>query len=106
MLDLTNCCRVLLERRIGNTGLGNEVKVEEDNDIVVAPGMSTGNTDTKYYWDLTEHILRYNHCNAGTPEAPSTNVSKYFLHIEVNSFLEIIKNFSILILNADETSII
>ena len=23
--------------------------------------MSSGNTDTKYYWDLTPHIFRYNH---------------------------------------------
>ncbi|THU78959.1 hypothetical protein K435DRAFT_698982, partial [Dendrothele bispora CBS 962.96] len=77
----------------------------EDDDIVVAPGMSTGNTDTKYYWDLTEHILRYNHRNVGTPEAPSTGgvhtVSEY---TEVDSFLEIIKFFSMLILNADETT--
>lgn len=27
--------------------------------IVVAPGMATGNTDTRYYWDLTKHIYRY-----------------------------------------------
>lgn len=28
-------------------------------DIVVAPGIMTGNTDTKFYWDLTTHIFRY-----------------------------------------------
>lgn len=27
--------------------------------IVVAPGIMTGNTDTRYYWDLTRHIFRY-----------------------------------------------
>lgn len=27
--------------------------------LVVAPGIATGNTDTRYYWDLTRHIYRY-----------------------------------------------
>ncbi|KZM28531.1 Gly-Xaa carboxypeptidase [Ascochyta rabiei] len=28
-------------------------------DLFVAPGIMTGNTDTRYYWDLSEHIFRY-----------------------------------------------
>lgn len=28
-------------------------------DVIVAPGIMTGNTDTRYYWDLTPHIFRY-----------------------------------------------
>ncbi|KAF2200383.1 vacuolar carboxypeptidase-like protein Cps1 [Delitschia confertaspora ATCC 74209] len=28
-------------------------------DMLVAPGIMTGNTDTKHYWPLTEHIFRY-----------------------------------------------
>ncbi|PVI05162.1 carboxypeptidase S [Periconia macrospinosa] len=28
-------------------------------DVLVAPGIMTGNTDTRYYWDLSEHIFRY-----------------------------------------------
>ncbi|KAF2635404.1 carboxypeptidase S [Massarina eburnea CBS 473.64] len=28
-------------------------------DLLVAPGIMTGNTDTRYYWDLSEHIFRY-----------------------------------------------
>ncbi|KAF1957111.1 vacuolar carboxypeptidase-like protein Cps1 [Byssothecium circinans] len=27
--------------------------------LFVAPGIMTGNTDTRYYWDLSEHIFRY-----------------------------------------------
>ncbi|KAL1884074.1 hypothetical protein Daus18300_000183 [Diaporthe australafricana] len=29
-------------------------------DVVVSAGLMTGNTDTKFYWDLTPHIFRYN----------------------------------------------
>ncbi|KAF1845211.1 carboxypeptidase S [Cucurbitaria berberidis CBS 394.84] len=28
-------------------------------DLLVAPGIMTGNTDTRYYWNLSEHIFRY-----------------------------------------------
>ncbi|KAF4549645.1 Carboxypeptidase S-like protein [Elsinoe fawcettii] len=28
-------------------------------DVKMAPGMTTGNTDTRYYWDLSRHIFRY-----------------------------------------------
>jgi Gly-Xaa carboxypeptidase len=28
-------------------------------DLIVSPGIMTGNTDTKFYWDLSEHIFRY-----------------------------------------------
>lgn len=28
-------------------------------DVVMAPGIMTGNTDTKYYWGLTKHIFRF-----------------------------------------------
>lgn len=29
-------------------------------DLLMAPGLMTGNTDTRYYWDLTQHIFRFN----------------------------------------------
>lgn len=28
-------------------------------ELLVAPGLMTGNTDTRYYWGLSEHIFRY-----------------------------------------------
>lgn len=28
-------------------------------ELLVAPGIMTGNTDTRYYWGLSEHIFRY-----------------------------------------------
>ncbi|ROW06490.1 hypothetical protein VMCG_04261 [Cytospora schulzeri] len=29
-------------------------------ETIMAPALMTGNTDTKYYWDLTKHIFRFN----------------------------------------------
>lgn len=31
----------------------------ENLPVVITPGMAAGNTDTQYYWDLSEHIYRY-----------------------------------------------
>ncbi|KAK3338868.1 hypothetical protein B0H65DRAFT_474761 [Neurospora tetraspora] len=28
-------------------------------EVIVTPGIMTGNTDTRYYWDLTKHIFRW-----------------------------------------------
>ena len=28
-------------------------------DLVVSPGLMTGNTDTRYYWNLSDNIFRY-----------------------------------------------
>ncbi|KAI1640570.1 peptidase family M20/M25/M40 [Biscogniauxia mediterranea] len=28
-------------------------------EMLMAPGMTTGNTDTRYYWNLTKHIFRF-----------------------------------------------
>jgi len=68
--------------------------------VVVAPDMSTGNTDTRYYWKLTNHIFRYNH----------NSVAGYYngVHtineaVTLESFIEMIKFFTALILNADES---
>lgn len=37
------------------------VDEQAKREIKVAPGIMTGNTDTRYYWNLTKHIFRYNH---------------------------------------------
>lgn len=29
------------------------------DELIMAPGLSTGNTDTRFYWDLTGHIFRF-----------------------------------------------
>ncbi|KAK0620617.1 hypothetical protein B0T14DRAFT_431214 [Immersiella caudata] len=31
----------------------------QGEDVIVAPGIMTGNTDTRYYWALTKHIFRF-----------------------------------------------
>ncbi|KAJ7778400.1 carboxypeptidase S [Mycena metata] len=69
--------------------------------ISVAPGMMTGNTDTRYTWDLSRHIYRYNHGNQIEGLSGIHTVDE---HIRAGSFVEMITFFTTLVLNADEAT--
>ncbi|KAM6504422.1 hypothetical protein JOM56_001365, partial [Amanita muscaria] len=70
----------------------------QGSNIHVMPGMSTGNTDTYYYWRLSKHILRYNHHDEGNGPIHTVNES-----ISAEAFLEMIRFFGTLVLNSDES---
>ncbi|KAF5336103.1 hypothetical protein D9611_006330 [Ephemerocybe angulata] len=80
--------------------------VEGDaSDIVVAPSMMSGNTDTRFYWNLTRHIFRYSHQNGGKNDNPlSQGIHTVNERIEVDAWLEMIQFYTTLILNADEST--
>ncbi|KAL1744842.1 hypothetical protein HDZ31DRAFT_63732 [Schizophyllum fasciatum] len=71
-------------------------------DIVIAPGIPSGNTDTRFYWNLTPHIFRYNHRNSGKGGGLNAGVHTVNENIEADDFVEIIRFFTTLILNVDE----
>ncbi|KAG6810887.1 hypothetical protein H0H92_009917 [Tricholoma furcatifolium] len=71
-------------------------------EVIVSPGMPSGNTDTRYYWDLSKHIFRYSHWDAGTQVNSLDGVHTVNEHIKVKNFVEIIRFFTTLILNTDE----
>lgn len=82
----------------GHRGLSGE-------NIVVAPSISTGNTDTQYYWRLTKHIFRYNHSNGYKTKKRTFNGAHTVNEsTEVYNLVEKIRFFSLLILNADEST--
>ncbi|KAK6456348.1 uncharacterized protein RJT20DRAFT_145463 [Scheffersomyces xylosifermentans] len=55
--------------------------------IVVAPGIATGNTDTRYYWDLTRNIYRYRPGVSTSVEAHAHGVDE---NIPFDSHLQVI----------------
>ncbi|KIJ51557.1 hypothetical protein M422DRAFT_26960, partial [Sphaerobolus stellatus SS14] len=77
-----------------------------DKEVIVAPSIMTGNTDTQYYWKLTPHIFRYSHggLNDSVPDvlggAHTVNEA-----IAIDSILGMIRFFTLLILNGDENSL-
>lgn len=48
-----------LDRNTPYRVVAGTVRAVYGEDIIVSPGMTTGNTDTRFYWDLTKHIFRF-----------------------------------------------
>jgi len=81
----------------------NAYRSLEGDNISVAPSIMSANTDTRYYWDLTRHIFRYNHYNNGNGSSMS-GIHTVNESADVDAFLEMILFFTTLILNADEST--
>ncbi|KAF7308645.1 Gly-X carboxypeptidase [Mycena chlorophos] len=77
---------------------------ESGDGIVVAPGMSTGNTDTRYYWKLSKSIFRYNHKGTIGKTDRLSGVHTVNEAMSADAQLEVIRFFVTLILNADEAT--
>ncbi|KAI0289559.1 carboxypeptidase S [Russula brevipes] len=73
------------------------------DNIFVSPGIMSGNSDTAFYWKLTRHIIRYNHQRGGDGRAPINGIHTVNEHIPADDFVEMIRFFTTLILNADES---
>ncbi|KAH8996149.1 hypothetical protein EDB86DRAFT_3157955 [Lactarius hatsudake] len=74
--------------------------LEGGDNIFVSPGVMSGNTDTRYYWKLTPHIVRYSHLSGVDPSTIHT-VNE---HLGADDLVEMIRFFTTLILNVDETT--
>ncbi|KAL1945098.1 hypothetical protein VTO73DRAFT_2718 [Trametes versicolor] len=83
--------------------LGASNRTGYDKKTFIAPGMSTGNTDTKHYWKLTKHIFRYGHINAGDSFNGAHTVNEA---LRAEGFIEAIRFFTWVILNADESPLL
>ncbi|KIM59101.1 hypothetical protein SCLCIDRAFT_1039128 [Scleroderma citrinum Foug A] len=78
-------------------------RIEWDDNIIVTPGIMPCNTDTRYYSKLTPHILRYGHLRGTVIDAGVHTVNEA---ISADNFMEIIRFFTTLILNADESALL
>ncbi|KAJ7154545.1 carboxypeptidase S [Mycena filopes] len=72
-----------------------------ETEIFVAPGMMTGNTDTRFNWELSRHIYRYGH---GDMRGGLDGIHTVNEHIPAHAFVEMITFWTTLILNADEAT--
>ncbi|KAH9066868.1 hypothetical protein EDB87DRAFT_466588 [Lactarius vividus] len=74
--------------------------LEGEDNIFVSPGVMSGNTDTRFYWKLTPHIMRYSHLS-GVDTSTIHTVNE---HLGADDLVEMIRFFTTLILNVDETT--
>ncbi|KAF9453562.1 carboxypeptidase S [Macrolepiota fuliginosa MF-IS2] len=71
--------------------------LEGADNIIVAP-------DTRYYWDLSPSIFRYNHHNGGDSILGLKGIHTVNEYIEIDTLLEMIRFFVTLVLNSDEST--
>ncbi|KAF2805384.1 peptidase family M20/M25/M40 [Mytilinidion resinicola] len=74
-------------------------------DVLVAPGIMTGNTDTRYYWDLTSHIFRYAVGWDSDDEAGLGNIHTVNERASVKAHVAAVRWFSFFIRNMDEAKL-
>ncbi|PIL24992.1 hypothetical protein GSI_12879 [Ganoderma sinense ZZ0214-1] len=67
--------------------------------VVVAPQLILGNTDTRYYWNLTKHIFRYRHLGEKDVFNGAHTVNEA---IRAQGWIETIRFLTKFILNCDE----
>jgi len=66
-------------------------------DIIVAPALMTGNTDTKYFWNLTENIYRF----SAVREGGRANAHTVDERVGMKEHVEGVKFYAQIILNGD-----
>ncbi|WWD19241.1 hypothetical protein CI109_103699 [Kwoniella shandongensis] len=79
----------------------NATEADAKKTITMAPSISTGNTDTKRYWNLTKNIYRFAYLTGGKKD----NVGAHTVneHVSADSFVELVRWFANLIVIVDET---
>lgn len=76
---------------------GSLVHLDEKDELVMSPFMSTGNTDTRRYWDLTRNIYRWRYFPASEGEGGHTINER----VSADAMVEFTRFYQALILNVD-----
>ncbi|CDZ97628.1 carboxypeptidase s [Phaffia rhodozyma] len=77
---------------------------DEDDEIITSPSIMTGNTDTKYYWNLTDQIYRYNHLTEGDMYTYS-GIHSVNEALKAVAFVNNVRFFGGLMLNVDSAEL-
>ncbi|KAK3312261.1 hypothetical protein B0H66DRAFT_396260 [Apodospora peruviana] len=73
--------------------------------VIVTPGIMTGNTDTRYYWDLTKHIFRFSPGYDPTDGNGLGNIHTVNERVSVLNHVNMVKWFLLFVRNMDEAEI-
>lgn len=73
--------------------------------VVVAPGIMTGNTDTRFYWKLTKHIFRFSPGYDGNDgDGEMGNIHTVNERISVDAHVAAVRWFALFVRNMDEAT--
>ncbi|KAG9073696.1 hypothetical protein FS749_014778 [Ceratobasidium sp. UAMH 11750] len=77
-------------------------KTRGGKQMIVSPAIMSGNTDTRYYWDVTRHIFRYTHFS--DEDMYDGKVHTINEAMRASGFVEVIQFFKNFILTADDSN--
>ena len=74
--------------------------------LAKAPGILTGNTDTRFFWDLTEHIFRFDPSFDADESEPGLDaIHTINEKANVNGHINSVRFFVLFIQNIDEAEL-
>ncbi|KAK3688714.1 hypothetical protein B0T22DRAFT_161211 [Podospora appendiculata] len=85
--------------------LAGTIRALYGEEVVVTPGIMTGNTDTRYYWDLTRHIFRFGPGYDPDDEAGIGSIHTVNEKVSVLQHVNAVKWFTLFVLNMDEAEL-
>lgn len=85
--------------------LASTVRAVYGEDIVVAPGIMTGNTDTRYYWNLTKHIFRFGPGYDAELDNGLGNIHTVDEKVSVTNHVNAVKWFMLFVRNMDDAQL-
>ena len=68
-------------------------------DVYVAPGMSTGNTDTKSYWNLSRNIFRFEPSTFDSRSSDRSNIHTINERMSIDGHLDVVRFYYLFIQN-------
>ncbi|CAE6428447.1 unnamed protein product [Rhizoctonia solani] len=81
--------------------LSGVIRKTRGDKTIVSPALMGGNTDTRFYWNLTANIFRYSHLSEEDAYAGVHTINEA---IRVKGFVNMIQFFKNLILSADDAT--
>ncbi|EME79153.1 uncharacterized protein MYCFIDRAFT_34215 [Pseudocercospora fijiensis CIRAD86] len=86
--------------------LSGTIRALYGEDTIVAPALMTGNTDTRYYWNLTKNIFRF---GPGYVKEEETGVGKIHTvdeSVTVSNHFKVVRWYHLFIRNFDEAVLV
>lgn len=74
-------------------------------DVVVTPGIMTGNTDTRHYWGLTRHIFRFSPSYDPENDEALDHIHTVDERVSVTAHVNMVRWFLVFVRNVEESGI-
>lgn len=85
--------------------LSGTIRALYGEDTIVAPALMTGNTDTRYYWDLTKHIFRFGPGYVKEKDSGLGSIHTVDEKVSATNHFKVVKWFTLFLRNMDDAEL-